>query len=474
MPEHAREQARAPSRGGRRTYDEPVRRPGRCALMAPVWLVVAALVLAGCSDADDAGIEVAPAGRATVVEVVEAPATVAARATATVSAAADGSIAELRVREGQQVRRGQVLLRIESPAARRNLRQAQRADAQAASAGAGGGVPTSLAGASQADATAQRAFDRARRAAQRIPDPRARAQALAALRVSQTQYDSARAQADRAAAQLAAGIGSLSDAVTALSSAQRVQTRAAVAVARRTVAALTVRAPIAGTVSLTAAGGDSSSGASDLLSQLPESLQSQAGSALGSAGGDGGGSVSTTVAEGAPVSSGQALVTVTDASTLSLTAQVDETDVLLVSPGVDASAELDAVPGATYDSAVESIDPTPTTSTRGGVSYVVRLTLGRGSSADGTTAPVPRPGMSAVVDLRVRTARDVVAAPAPAVFRAGKRDAVWVVKNGRAQRRLVRLGAQGEARVEVVEGLKEGERLVVRGADRVRDGQQVG
>jgi HlyD family secretion protein len=448
-----------------------MRRPGPPALLALV--VAVGLLLTGCTGDDAAGIEVAAAGRATVVEVVEAPATVEARATATVSAAADGTVAELRVRDGQQVRRGQVLLRVESPSARRTLRRARQADAQAASAGAGAGVPTTLAGVSQAVATAQRAFDRARRAARRIPDVRIRTQALAALRVSQTQYEAARAQADRAAAQLAAGIGSLSDAVAALSAAQRVQTRAAVEVARRTVAALTVRAPIAGTVSLTASG-DASGGTSDLLSQLPESLQSQAGSALGSAGEVGGGSVTSTVAEGAPVSSGQPLVTVTDASTLSLTAQVDETDVLLVSPGVEASAELDAVPGATYDSAVVAIDPTPTTSTRGGVSYVVRLSLGRGTTADGTTAPVPRPGMSAVVDLRVRTARDVVAAPAPAVFRDGKRDAVWVVKNGKAQRRLVRLGAQGESRVEVLEGLKEGERLVVRGADRVREGQQVG
>jgi HlyD family secretion protein len=37
----------------------------------------------------------------------------------------------------------------------------------------------------------------------------------------------------------------------------------------------------------------------------------------------------------------------------------------------------------------------------------------------------------------------------------------------------VRLGAQGQSRTEVVEGLKAGERIVVRGADRVRDGQQV-
>ena len=432
--------------------------------------VALALLLAGCTGDDSSAVRVAAVGRATVTEVVEAPAVVAARATASVSSAADGVVADLRVRDGAQVRRGQVLLRVESPSARRALRQALRADAQAASAGSTGSVPT-LAGSSAADATAQRAFDRARAAAERIPDPQARAQALAALRVSQTQYDAARAQADRAAAQLAAGIGSLSDAVSALSAAQRVQTRAAVEAARRTVAALTVRAPIAGTVSFGGGEGEASSGADDLLSQLPDSLQSQAGTALG--GSSGGGSVTSTVAEGAPVSSGQQLVTVTDASTLSLTAQVDETDVLLVEPGVVATAELDAVPDATYDSAVTAIDPTPTTSTRGGVSYVVRLSLDRGTTAAGETAPVPRPGMSAVVDLRVRTARDVVAVPAPAVFRDGQRDVVWVVTNGTARQRPVRLGAQGESRIEVLEGLEQGDRIVVRGADRVSEGQQV-
>ena len=432
--------------------------------------VALALLLAGCTGDDSSDVRVAAVGRATVTEIVEAPAVVAARATASVSSAADGVVADLRVRDGALVRRGQVLLRVESPSARRALRQALRADAQAASAGAGGSVPT-LAGSSAADATAQRAFDRARAAAERIPDRRARAQALAALRVSQTQYDAARAQADRAAAQLAAGIGSLSGAVAALSAAQRVQTRAAVDAARRTVAALTVRAPIAGTVSLGGGDGEGSSGTDDLVSQLPESLQSQAGAALG--GSSGGSTVTSTVAEGAPVSSGQQLVTVTDASTLSLTAQVDETDVLLVDPGVVATAELDAVPDATYDSTVTAIDPTPTTSTRGGVSYVVRLSLDRGTTASGDTAPVPRPGMSAVVDLRVRTARDVVAVPAPAVFRDGQRDVVWLVANGTARQRPVRLGAQGESRIEVLEGLEEGDRIVVRGADRVSEGQQV-
>jgi multidrug efflux pump subunit AcrA (membrane-fusion protein) len=59
------------------------------------------------------------------------------------------------------------------------------------------------------------------------------------------------------------------------------------------------------------------------------------------------------------------------------------------------------------------------------------------------------------------------------VFRDGRRDAVWVVVHGVARERPVRLGAQGKARVQVLEGLKVGEQVVVRGADQVHDGQHL-
>lgn len=448
---------------------EPGHRARAAAVVANVC--AAALALTGCSGAGGSDVRVATVGRATVTEVVEAPATVAARASATVSSPNEGSVGQLLVRDGQRVRAGQVLLVVESPQARRSLRRALRADARAAAASTAGAVSVSLAGARRADAAAARAFARARRTAQRIPDRAARRQALSALRVSQSQYRAARAAADQAARQLAAGVGRLSDAVAALSSAQRVQTRAAVDVARLAVRALTVRAPVGGTVSLTRPAGGGAPDPSSLLGQLPESLQSRAGSLLGAGGSTS--EVAGVLAEGQPVATGQGLLTVTDASELSLTAAVDETDVLLVRPGEPASAELDAVPDATYDSQVSTIDPVPTSSSRGGVTYLVRLTLGLGRTADGSAAPQPRPGMSAVVELTVRTARDAVAVPAAAVFRDGRRDAVWMVEGGRARERVVRVGAQGRTAVQVLEGLTVGERVVVRGADRVREGDEV-
>jgi RND family efflux transporter MFP subunit len=173
------------------------------------------------------------------------------------------------------------------------------------------------------------------------------------------------------------------------------------------------------------------------------------------------------------VSAGDPLLTVTDVSTLSLAAEVDETDVLLVTKGVKADVEFDAVPGAAYRAVVRNVDLTPVTSSRGGVSYVVRLDLRGGTTVAGEPAPVPRPGMSAVASLRVKVAKDVVAVPVSSVFRDGDADAVWLVVGGLARLTPVVVGAQGADDVEIVDGLAEGDQVVVSGADLVTEGQPV-
>ena len=81
--------------------------------------------------------------------------------------------------------------------------------------------------------------------------------------------------------------------------------------------------------------------------------------------------------------------------------------------------------------------------------------------------------MSAVADLRVRTATDAVTVPAAAIVRDGDRDAVWVQDGRVARRRIITVGAQGEDAVEIRAGVRVGERVVVRGADRVREGQEL-
>lgn len=446
-------------------------------LLAGALLTVA---LPGCSGDDEPAIQVGTVQRHTVTEVVEAAGAVVARASVTLTAAANGTVERIYVSEGQQVTSGQVILVIDSPAAKEQLRQAQDADAQAARAGqvrVPGLDPSGLS--ARADAAAGRAFAAARQAAEQIPDDRLRADALARVAQGEAEYAAAGAEARAAVARFNAGLGGLGQALGSLSAAQRVQTRAALAVAGRTVEALTLRAPLSGVVSLgTGTGGSAAGDITALLGQLPPEAQGQAGQLLGpaGAGGAGGGIGSTRgspVVEGSPVQAGATIATITDVSSVSLTADVDETDVLLVRPGMPAEVELNAVPGVPYDAVVRSVDVVPTTSARGGVSYRVRLELSGGRLGDRSPAPQPRPGMSAVVALRVREAKDAVAVPSSAVLRDGARDTVWVVERGRTARRVVQLGAQSDIYVHVVEGLEPGDRVVVRNAERVDEGQEL-
>jgi len=436
-------------------------------------------VLPACTGDEGPPVQVGTVARRTVIEVVEAAGTVVARASVTLRAAAGGTVERLPVRDGQQVKAGQIVLVLDSPEAEEQLRQAQLADAQAARAGVVAVPDTDPSGAAQrADAAAARAFATARKAAGEIPDERRRKDALARVAQGEAEYAAASAQAKAAAGRFNAGLGSLGAALGSLSAAQRVQTRAALSVAERTVKALTLRTPLSGVVSLGSGTGGAAgqAGLSGLLGQLPADAQGQAGQLLGGSAagaGDPAGGAFAALTVGSPVQAGAVVATVTDLSSVSLSAVVDETDVLLVRPGVPAQVELDAVPGASYDGVVRSVDVAPTTSARGGVSYGVRLELGGGQLAPGEPAPRPRPGMSAVVSLQVRTAHDAVAAPSSALLREGTRDTVWVLRGGKAQRRVVKLGAQGDVYVQVVEGLELGDRLVIRGTERVREGQEL-
>ena len=431
--------------------------------------VLALLATPACSGGDEPVVDTGEVGRATVVERVEAPASVLAAASAAVASPATGTIRVVAVQDGERVRRGDVLFVVDSPETEQRLQAAEQA---AASVPAAVSLPQASSGASasQASAAAERAFEQAKDAARQIPDRDARQRALQQIALAEAQLAAAQSQAQSTVDQINRSVAALEQSLATFSQAQAAQAQAAVTAARRAVDALRVTAPIAGRVVLGASGGEGGGDVSSLVDQLPSGLSGQAESLLGG-GSTSGGSSSGIVTAGSPVSSGDPVLTVTDTSELSLRADVDETDVLLVRRGVVADVELDAVPGAQYRARVMNVDLSPTTSSRGGVSYVVRLSLGGGTTVDGSPAPRPRPGMSAVASLRVLTARDVVAVPVAAVFRDGEHDAVWVVDGDRPELRHITLGAQGEEYLEIIDGVSEGDTIVVRGADQVSEGE---
>jgi multidrug efflux pump subunit AcrA (membrane-fusion protein) len=80
--------------------------------------------------------------------------------------------------------------------------------------------------------------------------------------------------------------------------------------------------------------------------------------------------------------------------------------------------------------------------------------------------------MTATADIAVREADDALSVPSSALIGRGSGSAVYVIEGDRVRLRQVSLTASGEDRVAIRSGVREGERVVIRGAERLRDGQE--
>ncbi len=236
--------------------------PPRAAALLTACVLLPALTAASCGD-EPSGVTLGATTRGTVAEIVEAPGSVTARAAATVSSPADGTLGDLRVEAGQRVSKGTVVAVIDSPAAEQRLADAERALDQAPAPVSTGNY---AAVGRRTDDRAEEAFDAAREAAAAVTDLPVRKALLAQIDAAEEQYAAASRTADAAVRSVQQGIAGLGRAVGALSAAQRLQARQAYDLAEAAVDALTLRAPVAGVVQLggTVSGGTPS--LTDLLS----------------------------------------------------------------------------------------------------------------------------------------------------------------------------------------------------------------
>jgi HlyD family secretion protein len=436
-----------------------------------VALAVAALALtaAACQPSND-GIATDAVSRATVTEVVDVPVSVTAKAAATLTAPADGTLASLAATPGRTVSKGEVIAVVDSASAQQRLADAKAALSAASAMGGGIGY-VDLTGLQQGlDDSAAEAFAAARSAAGEVRDEKLRTALLAQVDAARKNYDAAAKTSKKVLRQVQQGIAGIGQAVSALAAAQKAQAKAAYDVANATVEALTLRAPIGGVVQFAR---PTAGAASDPLAGL---LGAMGGTTSGSSGasttGQNVAGVDDVLSVGDRVGAGAAIVTIVDVSEIGLVGEVDETDVLLVAPGATADVDLDAAPGLTFEATVATVDLLPTLSARGGVAYRIRLSFRAVNPGDsGQPPPTPRPGMSAVAHLRVRTALDAVAVPAAAVFTSELGETVWVVRDGQAARQAVKVGVQGENLVQILSGVEPGQSVVTSGTDKVTAGQ---
>jgi len=142
---------------------------------------------------------------------------------------------------------------------------------------------------------------------------------------------------------------------------------------------------------------------------------------------------------------------------------VPEAHAAAVRPGLGMQVTLDAMPGQTFSAKVARVYPQLDQAMR---TRTVEAKL---------TDPVePAPGMFARLSLRLQEVDNAVLVPAEAVLTAPTGGHfLFVVSQGKAHRRDVKLGLRQERIVQAIKGVKPGERVVVAGQAALRNGQAV-
>ena len=387
-------------------------------------MFVIGLVVVSAGARRDRGQEVRfdKVGRRDLVAAVTASGKIQPKKKGDVSADITGRITKIAVREGDFVKQGQFLIQIDPTVYQANLQQAAAT------------MASSQAAAVQAKANS----DQAERALGRTKELHTQSPNL----VSQEQLEQAQTAFDVAEANLTAAQHQVD------------QARAAVQSARDNLRKTTLIAPMTGRVTRLAV--------EEGEVAVPSTFSKDIG----------------------------LLLTVSDLSVIQAKVKVDETDVVRVHLGDSVEVSIDAFPDTAFigrvtkvsDSSVRDATSTATGQNDRAVDYEVEITLDKPPSDI-------RPDLSATARIVTDTRKQALSIPIIALTvrenkpvstenrrvdttGAGKKketEGVFVVKDGVATFRPVKVGIAGDEYFEVTDGLKDGETIVGGPYQAIRD-----
>lgn len=172
------------------------------------------------------------------------------------------------------------------------------------------------------------------------------------------------------------------------------------------------------------------------------------------------------IAVGEYVTTGQTMFQIADLETVWVLLEAHETDLPFLSVGQEINIETDVLPGQTFSSKIEFIDPVLNPKTR---TATVRLAIENSSSQ-------LLPGSFVRGEVVGNHDTPTLLVPRSAVLQTGRRAVVFVqipAEEPTFEARVIKLGEQGNEMYAVKEGLEEGELVVIEGTFKIDSELQI-
>lgn len=178
--------------------------------------------------------------------------------------------------------------------------------------------------------------------------------------------------------------------------------------------------------------------------------------------------VAVVVKEGQTVSAAQnapTIVKIANLNSMIVKAEISEADIVRVKAGQTASFTILGAPEMRFDAVVRDVEPAPSALAESDTIPADKAIYYNGLLEVDNPERQLRIGMTAQVSIVLDQAKDVLLVPAAALTQGPQGASVQVLMDDQPQMRAVKTGLNDKVRVQILEGLSEGE-IVVIGAGR--------
>lgn len=171
---------------------------------------------------------------------------------------------------------------------------------------------------------------------------------------------------------------------------------------------------------------------------------------------------------GSTVAPGQAAITLSTRTDMHIEAEISTEDVPKVSQGMKVAVTSPGFPGKRFEGKIVSLSPTGELKRDAAIRTRIlraRITLLEGWS-------LFRPGMEVDVEGKA-VLKKALTVPSDAINFDEGGASVWVVRDGKVTKRQVSIGLTSAISTEILSGLSKGEVVVIRGKESVREGGKI-
>jgi len=170
---------------------------------------------------------------------------------------------------------------------------------------------------------------------------------------------------------------------------------------------------------------------------------------------------------GVNITPATAVFTVSNPQSVYFSANIDEMDIAKIRLNQKTEIVLDSLPDQELESIIVQIGFTSVKTSGGGTAFPIKTLLPQNQDLQFKL------GMNGDIEIVLEEKENVLFIPISAVMERKEKRFVWLVENGKAAKKEVKVGFETDEDIEILEGLKEGDKVISKGVSKVKEGEKI-